>query len=93
MQRHGGKKPCKTKDMIGCEWSELWDHLLETWKKNYGSPWDGEPYHIDHIIPLASAKTEEDVIRLFYYTNLQMLTPKDNLKKHDKLLMPKGKEK
>jgi hypothetical protein len=33
---------------------------------NYG--WD-----IDHIIPLAPAETEEDVIRLNHYTNLQPL--------------------
>lgn len=33
---------------------------------NYG--WD-----IDHIIPISSAKTEEDVIRLNHYTNLQPL--------------------
>jgi hypothetical protein len=33
---------------------------------NYG--WD-----IDHIVPLASAITEEDVIKLNHYTNLQPL--------------------
>lgn len=38
---------------------------------NYG--WD-----IDHIIPLSSARTEEDVIRLNHYTNLQPLCSKMN---------------
>ena len=33
---------------------------------NYG--WD-----IDHIIPISSAITEEDIIRLNHYTNLQPL--------------------
>jgi len=33
---------------------------------NYG--WD-----IDHIIPIASAKTEEDIIKLNHYKNLQPL--------------------
>ena len=28
---------------------------------------------IDHIIPLSSAKTEEDIIRLNHYTTLQPL--------------------
>ena len=40
-----------------------------------------EKVHIDHIIPLATAKTEEDVIKLCHYTNLQLLKAKDNLKK------------
>jgi hypothetical protein len=33
---------------------------------NYG--WD-----VDHITPISSAKTEEDVVRLNHYTNLQPL--------------------
>jgi len=37
---------------------------------------------MDH--PLSSGKTEEDLIRLCHYTNLQLLTAFDNLKKSDK---------
>ena len=57
-------------------------HLKETWLKNYGKEWNGEPYHIDHIIPLATATSEKEIIDLCYYKNLQMLTPKDNLVKN-----------
>ena len=67
--------------IIGCTYDCAWEHLLQTWEKNYGRPWDGEPYHIDHIIPLATAETKEDVVSLCHYTNLQLLTPEDNLKK------------
>ena len=38
-------------------------------------------WHIDHKIPLAAAKTKEDVIRLNHYTNLQPLWAAENLAK------------
>lgn len=84
-REHGHKKGSRTADILGCDLDFFCDYMFKTWKKNYGKPWNGEPYHIDHIIPLATAKTEEDVIRLCHYTNLQMLTPKDNMDKSDKI--------
>lgn len=45
-----------------------------TWE-NYGK-YNGElnyGWDIDHIIPLTTAKTEDDVIRLSHYTNLRPL--------------------
>ncbi len=57
-------------------------------------------WHIDHKIPLASAKTKEDVIRLGHYTNLVPLWSVDNLKRDLKFwtfisnkLIPKHKRK
>ena len=47
---------------------------------NYG--WD-----IDHIIPISSAKNEDDIIKLNHYTNLQPLCSKFNRDiKKDKIL-------
>ena len=48
--------------------------------ENYGS------WHLDHIKPLALAKSEEDVILLNHYTNFQPLWAEDNLKKGSKIL-------
>jgi len=46
-------------------------HGLYNGEFNYG--WD-----IDHIIPISTAKTEDDVYKLNYYTNLQPLCSKIN---------------
>ena len=53
--------------------------------ENYGD------WHIDHIIPLASAKSEGEMIALAYYKNLQPLWETENLSKNDSY-DPKDKE-
>lgn len=84
-KKGGYSKPCKTAQILGCDYETLYKHLTDTWRANYGTEWNGEPYNIDHIVPLATAKSEEDIIRLCHYTNLQLLTPEDNLDKRAKL--------
>ena len=81
----GHRKNSHTADILGCDLDSFCKYMLQTWEKNYGQPWAGEPYHIDHIVPLATAKTEEDVIKLCHYTNLQMLTPEDNIAKSNRI--------
>ena len=43
-------------------------------------------WHIDHITPLSTATTEEEIIKLCHYTNLQPLWAEDNLAKSNKIL-------
>lgn len=85
LRSKGYHKSSRSADILGCDLDFFCKYLFKTWEKNYGKPWNGEPYHIDHIVPLAIAKTEKDVIRLCHYTNLQLLTPEDNMAKHDKI--------
>lgn len=80
------KKNKHTEEILGCSIDFFINYLLETFKNNYGYEYNGiEKVHIDHIIPLATANTEEEIIKLCYYTNLQLLKAKDNLKKSNKL--------
>ena len=67
-------------DKLGCSFEEFKIYLeskFEDWMtwKNYGK-YNGElnyGWDIDHIIPLASAETEEEVLILNNYSNLQPL--------------------
>jgi hypothetical protein len=84
-KRKGWGKTTKTQQILGCDYNTLHNYLVLSAIRNYGEYVEGYSYAIDHIIPLATASTEEDVIRLNHYTNLQFLTPKDNRAKWDKL--------
>ena len=84
--RKSYKKTNKTEKIAGLKNEQMTKYLLKTFKDRYGYEWDGkESVHIDHIIPLATAKTEEEVIKLCYYTNLQLLKAEDNWRKSDRL--------
>lgn len=80
LKRVGYVKKSRTHEILGCSFEELKIYLeskFEPWMNwenrglyngtlNYG--WD-----IDHIIPLASAKTEEELLKLNIFSNLQPL--------------------
>lgn len=83
--RKNYSKTSKTCEALGCDFETALAHLIQTAIKNYGI-YDAETtYHIDHIIPLATATTEAEVIRLCHISNLQYLTAEDNLAKGSKL--------
>ena len=78
-------KKSRTHEILGCSYEDFKKHIESkfdnwmTWENkglyngcfNYG--WD-----IDHIIPLSSARSEEDLIKLNHYSNLQPLCSKVN---------------
>jgi hypothetical protein len=83
LKTNGLKRECKSKEYIGCDLKVLKAHLESTFQEGMTCENHGE-WHIDHITPLCSSKTEEDVYRLSHYTNLQALWAIDNLKKGGK---------
>jgi hypothetical protein len=84
-KRNGFTKNSRSYIILGCSFDEFKKHLesqFESWMSwdNYGL-YNGElnyGWDIDHIIPSSSAVTEEDVIKLNYYTNLKPLCSKFN---------------
>jgi hypothetical protein len=80
-----GKKS-KTSELLGCSFLECKNYIQGLMQD--GMTWDNygmHTWHIDHIVPLSSAKTEEDLLKLFNYKNLQPLWAKDNLSKSNKI--------
>lgn len=72
----------KTIELLGAEISIVKSYLEKQFKlgmtwENYGK----NGWHIDHIIPLVSAKSREEMEKLCHYTNLQPLWAIDNLRK------------
>jgi len=82
--RRGYTKRSRTAQLLGADFNTVINHLIKTAIDTYGYYTDIKDYHIDHIMPCSSATTEEELIKLQHYTNLQLLTPEDNFKKSDK---------
>lgn len=79
------EKPTKTTDLIGCSPEEFKKYLES--KFTEGMTWENrglKGWHLDHIIPLSSAKTKEELEKLCHHTNIQPLWWQDNLKKGSK---------
>jgi len=74
-------------DILGCNIEYFISYIEKKFDENMS--WDNYGYHgwhIDHVIPISSAKNEEDLVKLSHYTNLQPLWKEENLKKSNKLI-------
>lgn len=78
------RKNNKSYEILGCSYDEFRNHIEKQFTN--GMNWEkfGE-IHIDHIVPLATAKTIDDVIALNHFTNLRPMWAKDNIKKSDNI--------
>lgn len=73
--------------MFGCSPDELREKIESKFIDNMS--WDNygfNGWHIDHMTPLFSAKTEDDLKRLSHYSNLQPLWKPTNIKKGFKII-------
>lgn len=79
------KKNAKTETILGCTIEEFINYISAQFKKGMSFDNHGE-WHLDHIIPIATAQSEEDIIRLNHYTNFQPLWWDENIKKGAKII-------
>jgi hypothetical protein len=84
-QQHGYRKTSTTCAVLGAEWLEVKAHIEARFQP--GMSWENRgEWHVDHAIPLASAKTEAELRALCRFTNLQPLWAKENMSKGAKLI-------
>lgn len=74
-----------TINILGCSFEFFASYIASQFTEGMTLENHGQ-WHLDHIIPLATAITREDVVRLNHYTNFQPLWAKDNLSKGAKIL-------
>lgn len=80
----GFTKKSRIRQILGCDDVTLKNHIETLFTA--GMTWDNRgEWHIDHKTPLAAAKTEEELLRLCHYTNLQPLWAADNFAKGGRL--------
>jgi hypothetical protein len=88
VKQQGTNKSKPTLEIVGLDsWDKLREHIELQFTD--GMNWDNygnQPgnWSIDHIIPISSAKTEEEIYKLNHYTNLRPMWHIDNIKKGNK---------
>jgi hypothetical protein len=85
LKKNNYTKKNQTFEIVECTPQELKIHLEQ--KFISGMSWDNQgKWHIDHIVPLSSANTEEELYKLCHFTNLQPMWAIENIKKGSKIL-------
>ena len=80
--KQGYTKKSKSFQILGCDYDFFVKYIQDRFKD--GMSWSNHgKWHLDHIIPISSARTKEEAIKLNHYSNFQPLWAIDNLVKHN----------
>jgi len=66
----GYKKTSRTYEILGCSFKTFLEHLNNN---SYRFSYEDDGFDIDHIIPISSANSKEELLSLNHYSNLQLL--------------------
>lgn len=84
IRKLGSSKSTKTAQILGCSSADLRKHIERQFVR--GMSWENMgKWHIDHIVPISSAKSVDEVIALNHHTNLRPLWAEDNLRKSNRM--------
>ena len=85
MKNAGFKKNSKTHKILNCSFEEFMSHLEKQF--NSGITWENYgKWHLDHIVPVSLASTEEEIIKLNHYKNFQPMWGPENESKSNKII-------
>ncbi|MEN6544465.1 MAG: hypothetical protein ABFE07_00315 [Armatimonadia bacterium] len=85
LRRKGFGKRSRTQEILGCTWAEFIRQIERQFLP--GMSWENRgEWHLDHITPLATARSEADVVALNHVSNLRPVWAAENMAKKDKIL-------
>ena len=85
INRYIKNKSISTELILGINYEDFLIYIQSKFTEGMTLEKLGRGIHIDHIIPLSSAKTEKELLKLCHYKNLQPLWAVDNLRKSNKV--------
>jgi predicted transcriptional regulator len=78
----GFRKESKTAEILGCSFEFFKAYIEQRFMP--GMSWENRSeWHLDHVVPVASAKTEAQILRLNHYSNFRPLWAAENIRKSD----------
>ena len=84
IRKGGYTKRARAHEILGCTWLEFKAHIERQFLR--GMNWDNRDlWHLDHITPIDTASTVDDIVALNHFTNLRPLWGVDNIKKKNKI--------
>lgn len=81
IKRKGFTKRSSTYATLGCDWEFFKTHIERQFTPRMCWEKMGSEIHLDHIVPISTAATEDDVVALNHFTNLRPMWAKDNQSK------------
>jgi len=84
--KSGYTKKAKSYNILKCEYNFFMDWL--NGKASNGYTYGIDNLHLDHVIPISLAETEDEAYLLNHYSNFQLLTSEDNISKGNRYVNP-----
>lgn len=84
LNRGNYKRSRSVIEALGCTSEEFCKHIEKQFLQ--GMTWENrDKWHLDHIIPISTAKNEEEIYALSHFTNIRPMWARENISKRDKI--------